>query len=175
MIKRATLVTLSVFSVCFPPISQQASPWPQTGTATLDQLNLYRPEVLSMVDSAKLVAGLPMLALLNEDRLPISTPLGRMGMASTDISFAFADAAPVQKINASRVDPKDSPREVMPSQVTPEFLGGEVGVFYGRSTGKFGGDAWGSYIESSFGTDKYQISVGASYEEFDRRGSRWSR
>ena len=45
-----------------------------------------------------------------------------------------------------------------------DYAGGEVGVFYGRSFGKHGGDVEAGYIRGEVGDDKFHISAGASYE-----------
>ena len=53
--------------------------------------------------------------------------------------------------------------------LNPVYYGGEVGVFYGHSSGKFGGDEFGTYIEGGVGNDKFQINAGASYQEWNGR------
>ena len=35
------------------------------------------------------------------------------------------------------------------SPLNPVYYGGEVGVFYGHSSGKFGGDEFGTYIDNN--------------------------
>ena len=49
------------------------------------------------------------------------------------------------------------------------FNGGEVGFMYGHSSGKFGGDEFGTYIDGTVGNDKFQINAGASYQEWNGR------
>jgi len=93
-----------------------------------------------------------------------------------DCPVALVSAAPAQKTNASSVsgkDGKDSSAEMMTSPLNPVYYGGEVGVFYGHSSGKFGGDEFGTYIEGGVGNDKFQINVGASYEESSVRFPRF--
>ena len=66
MIKRALLVVLGFFSLCFPLAAQQ----------TLDAgspFALYRPEIFSTVDGSVLLQSLPVMTLLNGQRLPVST------------------------------------------------------------------------------------------------------
>jgi hypothetical protein len=176
MIKRPLITVLGVFSVCFSVDAQQTSSWQRTQAITFEQLSLYRPEVLSAVDSSTLIDELPMLALLDGQCLPIATELGRMGMTSPDLSpvVLLANAAKHQA-NASPEYKAVAPREVTPSRFTPEYISGEVGFLYGRSTGKFGGDVMESYIMGTTGNDKFQISFGASYEEFSGRVPRWAR
>jgi hypothetical protein len=170
MIKRALLVVLSFFSLCFPLTAQQTL---NAGSA----FALYRPEIFSTVDSSVLLQSLPVLALLNGQRLPVSSELGRMGRAPLNL---FPDAslrvAEVQRIDAApiyRTDAKDAPDEVMSSSLNPIYFGGEVGFLYGHSSGKFGGDVMQTYMLGEVGNDKFQITVGASYEESSERFPRF--
>jgi hypothetical protein len=45
------------------------------------------------------------------------------------------------------------------------YATGEIGFLYGKSTGKYGGEAKQAYIIGEAGNDKTQIFVGASYED----------
>lgn len=45
------------------------------------------------------------------------------------------------------------------------YATGEIGFLYGKSTGKYGGEAKQAYIIGETGNDKTQIFVGASYED----------
>jgi hypothetical protein len=170
MIKRALLVALGFLALCFPVAAQQTNRTDEFDAAAA--LALYRPEIFTSVDSSLLVRDLPMLTFL-DGRLPGSTALGRMGTAPVaNLPVALVSAAPAQKTNASSVsgkDGKDSSAEVMTLPVNPVYYGGEVGVFYGHSSGKFGGDEFGTYIEGGVGNDKFQINAGASYQEWNGR------
>jgi hypothetical protein len=64
---------------------------------------------------------------------------------------------------------KQTSAEVMTSPLNPAYYGGEVGFLYGHPTGRFGGDEVQTYILGEVGTDKFQISVGASYQESNGR------
>ena len=169
MIKRALLV-VGFLALCFPVAAQQTNRADEFDAAAA--LALYRPEIFTSVDSSVLVRDLPMLTFL-DGRLPGSTALGRMGTARLDLpSLAYVSAAPAQKTNVSRVsgkDGKDSSAEVMTLPVNPVYYGGEVGVFYGHSSGKFGGDEFGTYIDGVVGNDKFQINAGAAYQEWNGR------
>jgi hypothetical protein len=57
--------------------------------------------------------------------------------------------------------------------LNPIYFGGEVGFLYGRSSGKFGGDVMQTYMVGEVGNDKFQITVGASYEESSVRFPRY--
>ncbi len=180
MIKRVLLAALGSLALCLPIAAQQTGRLEQTEDETimLEQLSLYQPEIFSTVDSSILIHDLPMLTFL-DGRLPVSSELGRMGMAPLDVfPIAFVSAAETHKANTSPASPAsgtDSPREVTTLQLNPEYWSGEVGVFYGRSSGKFGREDFGSYIVGGVGNDKFQITVGASYEESNGRVPRWAR
>jgi hypothetical protein len=65
---------------------------------------------------------------------------------------------------------KDLPTEMQSSSLDPLYYGGEVGVLYGRWSGKGGGDMWQTYIVGTVGNDKVQITAGASYDEWNGNG-----
>jgi len=136
-------------------------------------LAFYRPEVLNSFDSSILMHQLPMLALLDGHNLPLSTPMSRMGRSpvslSSDTSFNYAQ---VRTSNAAGIDPKDS-KEVQPLRGDPLYYSGEVGVFYGHQSGKFGGDDYGSYFQGTVGNDKLQISVGGSFDQWNGHSPHW--
>jgi hypothetical protein len=171
MIKRA-LIVVGFLALCFPLAAQ---------TPSLDASSafaFYRPEIFSTVDSLALINRLPVLNFLDGTRLPVSSEMGRMGTAPVEfpsltyMSVAYVSAAKVRKVNAAQVsgkDGKDSSAEVMSAPSAPYYYGGEVGFMYGHSSGKFGGDEYGTYIEGGVGNDKFQINVGAAYQEWNGR------
>ena len=175
--KGALLVILCVLGVCFSLAAQQTNRTDEFDAAA--SLALYRPEIFSTVDSLVLIQSLPVLTLLDGQRLPVSSEMGRMGTAPLDLpSLAYVSAANARKVNAASAyrtdgkdfgtDGKDSSAEVS-SPLNPVYYGGEVGVFYGHASGKFGGDDFSTYIVGEAGNDKFHITVGASYEESSGR------
>jgi hypothetical protein len=84
-------------------------------------------------------------------------------------------AAPRTTTAATRL--ADSSKEFVDvTQRNPlDSVHGEVGVLYGHSTGKFGGDVEAGYIVGGVGDDKLQINVGASYEHWSGRLPRFWR
>ena len=64
-------------------------------------------------------------------------------------------------------DSPDYPLDLRPGY----YVTGEVGFMYGRYTGKFGGDYKEAYILGTVGNDKLQITVGASYEDWNNNHS----
>jgi hypothetical protein len=43
--------------------------------------------------------------------------------------------------------------------------GGEVGMFYGKSTGKYGREDFHTYVTGGIGNERFRITVGACYQE----------
>jgi hypothetical protein len=68
------------------------------------------------------------------------------------------------------VDGKDGDDEIMGSPLSRVYYGGEVGFLYGRWSGKGGGDMWETYVVGTVGNDKFQITAGASYDEWNANG-----
>jgi hypothetical protein len=165
--KRVLVVAVIFLGLFFSVAAQDTLDAPST-------LALYRPDVFSTVDSSALIHDLPVFALLDGRRLPVSTDLGRMGIAPLNLfPAAFSTSPPKQKISAARTaawtDAKDSLAEVIDSPLHPVYASGEVGVLYGRWSGKFSGDLWQSYMLGEVGNDKIHITVGAAYEESSGR------
>ena len=161
MLKRALLALLGFLAVCFPVAAQQASVLEQTIT-------------------------LPMLTLSDGRGLPASSDLGLMGTAPVDISSDGSvtvaeiivrpqDGNSATDGNDFRMDGKDSSAAIVNSPLNPIYYGGEVGFRYGHASGKFGGDDFQTYMAGTAGNDKFQITVGGGYEEFNGRLSRWGR
>jgi len=194
MTRGALVVGLGFLTVCFPVAAQQTNP-SEPETIALEQLRrssvfdvasavaLSRPEIFTNIDSAVLIDDLALLALL-DGRLPVSTALGRMGMAPLDLfPVAFFRVLDGQKVDAALVhrterkdsgtEGKDSPGEMMSSSLSPVYYGGEVGILYGRWSGKFGGDFLQTYIVGQVGNEKFQITAGAAYEESSGRALRF--
>jgi len=175
MIKRAIVVGFGFLGFCVPVSAQQTNRTAEFDAAA--SLALYRPEIFSTVDSSALIHDLPVLALLDGQRLPVWSALGWMGTAPLDLPpVASLRVAQVQKANVSPVYGKDSPGDVINSQLNQDYYyGGEVGVLYGRSIGKFGGDVFQTYILGEVANEKVHITVGAAYEESSGRLPRWPR
>ena len=173
MIKRALFV-VGFFALCFPLAAQPPSLDASSAFA------FYRPEIFSTVDSLALIDRLPVLNFLDGTRLPVSSEMGRMGTAPVEfpsltyMSVAYVSTAKARKVNAAQgKDGKDSSAEVMTSPSAPYYYGGEVGFMYGHSSGKFGGDEFGTYIDGTVGNDKFQINAGASYQEWNGHAPRF--
>lgn len=129
-------------------------------------LALYRPDLFNTVDGTVLIHGLPVLTLLDGRRFPISNELGRMGMTPFDLfPAALLSAVEVQPLGSSARYGSDAPGGVVNLRLNRNYSGGEAGLFYGKSGGKYGREDKEAYIIGSTGNDKFQITAGASYQE----------
>ena len=178
MLKRAFAVVLGVSGLCLPLAAQQTD----HETITLDQLqitgaldaasalSLYQPDTFSRSGGSILVHGFPALTLLDGRRFSISDSPGRLAPADI-LPLAFLSTVEVQKFNSSPMYGTDAPGGVVNLRSRSFSGGGEFGVFYGKSDGKFGYEQKQAYIIGGVGNDKVQITAGASYEESNGSGT----
>lgn len=187
MIRRALSVAAGLLGVCFALAAQQTS-W--RGATQHDHaaaaLNLYQSKIFTAKDTSLLFHKGPVYAWSDGGRLASNNALAEIGMASLDL-FPVAYLPPntsgvaTARSGSATTDSapgnfgtggKDLPGMMMslPDQV---YYGGEVGVMYGRWTGKGGGDLMQSYILGTVGNDKFQISVGAEYDESSGHSARY--
>jgi hypothetical protein len=185
MVKSALLVGFGLLGFCFCVAAQQTSraerskdeiavPRPLRRSSALDApATLTLSEQRSPVRQISVLTGDPlMLALLRLEPLPASSELDWMGMPPLDY---FQDAVPNaterHKSEAASIDGKDygkeSPSEVVNSPLSPIYYSGELGVFYGRSSGKFDREITATYFLGNVGNEKFQINIGGAYEEFN--------
>lgn len=186
MMGRVLSVAAGLLGVCFA-VGAQPTNWHGAiqndhGTA----LSLSQPKFFSAKDSSILLHRGPVYAWSDGGRLASNAALAEIGMAPLDV-FPVAYLPPntsgvatAKRASAASNSPpgnfgtdgKDLSGTMMlpPDQV---YYGGEVGVMYGRWTGKGGGDLMQSYIMGTVGNDKLQISVGAEYEESSGRSARY--
>jgi hypothetical protein len=167
VVKQALVAVLGGFGFCLSIAAEQLS------DVSFEELSRYRPEVFGTTDSLALLQGLPMLCFLDQQFLPVSGDLSPAPPAADEVfPTMFVSAARKQKVKAAFVDSKDMSKTIQPVERHPIYYSGEVGAFYGHASGKVHGDAFGSYLESTVGDDHVQITVGASYDEFNGRGPR---
>ena len=191
MIRRALPAVLGFLSLCLPLAAQQTNRLEQTDdeTITLDQLGLagaadttavpsvYRPDIFRAANGSVLIQDLSTLTLSDGRRILASSALGRMGMTPLDLfPIAFLSSVEVEKVAPSPMHGTDSPSGVVNMRLNRDYYaGGEVGVFYGKSTGKFSREEKQAYILGDVGDDKFHITVGAEYEESSWRVPRLGR
>jgi hypothetical protein len=199
MVKRALCVALGLFVASLPVVAQQPhhstkrerSRSAGASSAPLS-LNLYRPKVWGTADSSLLLHNGSVPLWLDGPELNNGIAGPGYGFASSWVQLGFTSAAflptaflssaqpAAQRPSAGRVhgtddkdlgtDAKDSPDEMLSSSANPTYYGGEVGFLYGRWSGKGGGDMWESYVVGTVGNDKFQITAGASYDEWNGNG-----
>jgi len=194
MVKRALCVALGLFAALSSAPSQQAhrstSREHSRSNGVLSaplSLSLYRPSVAAAADSS---------LLLHNGSVPLWLAGPQFSSAGIDPGYTFAsqwvqmgftpsDLFPAASLNVDHqsgarrvhgsdgkdlgVNGKDMSNDLS-SSPNPVYVTGEVGFLYGRWSGKGGGDMWESYIEGTVGNDKFQITAGASYDEWNPDG-----
>jgi hypothetical protein len=153
-------------------------PGAQLSRADTTDLSLYSPELLTTLDASVLLGDLSLPLLDGRHHLPVTSALGRMGTMPADLfPLAWLRPAVTQKARVVQTTSGKEPNadDIAVSKVDRIYTGGEVGVLYGHSSGKFGGDDFATYIQGEVGTDKFRISVGAAYEESSVRLPRFGR
>jgi hypothetical protein len=199
MVKRALCVALGLLVALLPAVAQQphhSTKREQSRSAgassALLSLNLYRPKVWGATNSSLLLYNGSVPLWLDGPELNNGIVGPSYGFASSWVQLGFTSAAflpsaflsgaqpSAQRPSAGRVhgtddkdlgtNAKDSPDEMLSSSANPIYYGGEVGFLYGRWSGKGGGDTWESYVVGTVGNDKFQITAGASYDEWNGNG-----
>ena len=141
---------------------------------TAPALALYRSGLFSTVDGSVLLHGLPVLALLDGRRFPVTSAMGQMGITPLDLfPIAFLSAVQVQKVGSSPRRGSDAVGGIVDMRLNRMTSGGEVGVFYGKSGGKYGREDMSAHIIGGVGNDKFQITAGAAYHESSGRRPRY--
>jgi hypothetical protein len=183
---RALLVAAGLAAVCSPVAAQQANWRVATQNDPAFALSLYEAKTLNAQDSSLLFHKGRVQAWSDGGRLVSENALADIGLEPLDLfpvvylpPNAFGPI-PARKGRAASdspsgnfgADSKDSPGIVM-SPVDRVYYGGEIGILYGQWTGKGGGDLIQSYILGTVGNDRFQISVGAAYEESSGHSTRY--
>jgi hypothetical protein len=199
MVKRALCVAFGLLGALLPAVAQQAhhsikrEQSRSTGVSSAPlSLNLYPPKACGANESSLLLHNGSVPLWLDGTQPGNGIADRSYGFASSWIQLGFTSVdflpaaflsgpqSPAQRPSAGRVhgtqgkdlgiDPKDSPDEMLGSSANPIYSGGEVGFLYGRWSGKGGGDMWETYVVGTVGNDKFQITAGASYDEWNPNG-----
>jgi hypothetical protein len=198
MVQRALCVALGLFGALLPAVAQQPHRSiirePSRSNTVLNaplSLSLYRLKNPGAADGSLLLHNGPVPLWLDGTQVSngivnpgysFASQWVQMGFMSPDLlppALLSADQPPAQRPSAGRVHGsdgkdlgagKDSPDEMLSSSLNPIYYGGEVGFLYGRWSGKGGGDMWESYVVGTVGNDKFQITGGASYDEWNGSG-----
>jgi len=150
MIKRALAVALVSLAVCLPLRAQ----------VNFDSLAGNYASTYGTFS----INSVPALTLLNGRRFPLSNAWP--GMTAAEIMpMAFLHSVEVERPNASLRAGSDGPGGIVNLRTNRWQSGGEVGVFYGRSSGKYGREDFSTYITGGIGNDYFNLTVGAAYHE----------
>ena len=181
MIKRGLLPVVAFLGLCFSLAAQQASGSPpgRGGTFTLAQLRsittanngsvLLQPSLFNSLDNS--VFGFP---FSNRDVFSLSATFNLMGTTPQNF-LPLSAAMESPKVSLPPTSAKGSSDRLFDLRPNFDYVTGEVGFLYGRSSGKFGGEYKEGYIFGEVGNERIHISAGASYEEGNGRVPRWGR
>jgi hypothetical protein len=196
MFRVALLIALGLLGVSFPLSAQQskhatAAHHPVAAAAVTplepgSNLSIYHPQILNTSHSSLLLHNGPVRAWSDGAQLVSETAFVQIGMAPLGLFPASYLApgdvgpAPVRRPLAdpnSRManlpgDGKDLPADMIDSPLSRVYYTGEVGFVYGRWSGKDSGDYVGSYIWGQAGNDKFQITAGASFDNWSGNSSK---
>jgi hypothetical protein len=136
----------------------------QLSAQSIDQSDLFSP-----LNNSSL--RLPSLALSDAQLFSFSTAFNRMETTASDFlpTSVLPTTTPQRTLAYVRplTDAKDSSKEA--SDVSRrnllDYVHGEVGFLYGRSTGKFGGEYKEGYVIGEVGDEKFRITAGAAFED----------
>jgi hypothetical protein len=162
MTTRALSAVAGFLSLCLPLFAQQ----------------IGRPDIFSALNDKSL--RLPSLMLADGESFSFPSAFSWIEPTQSDFLPALSMAsmtARSHRASAPAVPAEDSSKEIATVRRSNlfDYAGGEVGFLYGRSTGKFGREVEAGYILGEVGNDKFQINVGASYENSSGRFPRFGR
>jgi hypothetical protein len=192
MVKRALCVATGLFCAALPVVAQQArhsivrERLPSNGVLNAPlSLSLYQARNSSASDGSLLLhnGSVPLWLDGFDPSYSLTTQWIQMGFMSPDILPAptlsaappFAQAPHAGRAHSSDgkdrgADGKDIGNDMTESPLSRVYYGGEVGFLYGQWSGKGGGDMWETYVVGTVGNDKFQITAGASFDEWNGNG-----
>jgi hypothetical protein len=171
MTARALLVVAGLFGF---GVSVSAQEMQAPGPVPSSLLTLAQPSASSAPGArATLVQPTSFAALNSVYYGPAPLTLADGGLFSFSRAFGWMEATPVDFLptfvatGPSMFMPYTAqPQEgIAPGRLLPKvgYATGEVGFFYGRSTGKYSHDVKQGYILGTVGYENTQITVGAAY------------
>ena len=137
---------------------------PTIGKGT-NSILFHNGPVRAWSDGAQLVSesAFVQIGMAPLDLFPASyLPASDIGLTATHNPIA----APFHQSAVVATDGKDLSSEILSSPLSRVYCTGEVGFVYGRWNGKGNGDYVGSYVWGQTGNDKFQITAGASFENW---------
>jgi hypothetical protein len=190
MLKGALVLALGLFAVCLPVAAQQAKRHGSAGhrlaasavtpLEAVSSLSIYRPQIFNSSNSSLLLHNGPVRAWSDGAQLVSESAFVQIGMAPlglfpvTYLAPNDVGPGPARKptvVSNSRpgnlaADGKDLSGELISSPLNQVYCTGEVGFIYGQWSGKGSGDYVGSYVWGQVGNDKFQITAGASFDNW---------
>lgn len=156
MTRRAVSTFVCLLGFSLPLAAQQ--PLDSGRALSLSQPNMFPPAEASLLFRDPIA--------LSDGRyfLPASR-MRSMGMVSLDFGPAYVTPIETHRINGSPMNGTDAPDGVLGLRTNPIYAGGEAGVFYGKSSGKYGREDFATYIFGTIGNDNFRITVGATHQE----------
>jgi hypothetical protein len=159
MTKRALLAVAGFLGLCLSLPAQAQGP---------EQL-LFGPATLNGS-----FHRFPSVALTDQDRVSFMTAFNWQ----TPVPFLppFNPVQPESVAFPATIDRGESLDNVVELRAADRvYVGGEVGFFYGRSSGKYGYEDFQTYIIGTVGTEKFSITAGFLHQESNGRFRRWQR
>jgi hypothetical protein len=144
-------------------------------------LSLYEPKILNVANSSLLFHNGPVRAWSDGAQLASENALAEIGMAPLGL-FPVAylapndvGATPTRKATAhsdsrsesAAMASKDLRDDMLGPPLDPVYYTGEVGFVYGQWSGKGSGDYLESYVWGQAGNNKFQITAGAAFENWN--------
>jgi hypothetical protein len=117
---------------------------------------------------------IPSLTLADQERVSFLTAFS--WQTPVDFLPSFNPVEPQSVALPTTPGRRNSPDDAVELRAPDRiYAGGEVGILYGRSSGKYGREFEQGYIIGELGNDKFHITVGTSYERSSGRVPRWGR
>lgn len=135
------------------------------GIVVLGQPLVARPPEQLLLDGDALDREQPWVSLENQDRFFFSSAFGSM-RATQEFLPSFDPSEPLSMAYLPSGESKDALDRIIDLQAPNKIrFGGEVGFFYGKSTGKYGREDFAGYITGTVGNEKFSINVGYLHQE----------
>lgn len=181
MIRRTLFAVAVFFGLCFSVTAQEAPPAAATtslslrefGPDTLSDVRFSLGRSIATLDNA--YDDLPSLALADRARFAFPSAFAWIeGTPSNSLAESDLQEPPRVRQPARAIAQESSSR---PVDLLPKFdyATSEVGIFYGKSTGKYGREVKQGYLLSEIVEGNTHISVGVSYQESTRNTPRSGR
>lgn len=165
----AEILLASVLAVLQPLSAQTGTSRSLERSSLLESGSVFDEPAVALPQSLDLRA----LGLDKRERFSFFPATARTASATPNFLPAFRSSVESRPTRA--VVERDWYDQLEETRANRIHIGGEVDLLYGKFTGKDGGDFKRGYILGEIGNEKFNISVGAAYLEFDGRHSRRDR